>query len=440
MKNLKFAVFVLLAVLILPGDCHGTIVRVVLDGAVDPVTSGFIVSAIRQADADKATMVLLELNTPGGFGSSMKDIIKEILNARLPVVAFVAPSGAHAASAGFFILVAADVAAMAEGTNTGAAHPLLAFGGVFPLPEDEKTKPLLEKVQNDILAYLRGIVGRRGRNEEAAVAAVKENASYTGPEALDKKLIDLVVRDEADLLRKLDGRSVRLFNGTEIVLKTAGQPVETTEMSLREKTLSFVSDPNLAVVLALVGILGLFFEFTHPGFIAPGVIGGLCLILAMLGFSLLPINYIGVILIMLAIAFFIAEIKLQGFGVLGIGGIISLALGFLLLVDSPDPGVRISTGIIWGVVLPVGLAILLLTRLVIRAMAQRSRTGREGMVGETGTAESELTPRGRVFAHGEYWEAEAEGGVVIPAGTPVVVTRTAGLKVFVKPASKENNI
>ena len=428
---------VAVSVLLAGSLCRGAVVRILLDGAVDPIRSGYIVQAMQEAEKQQAACILLEMDTPGGFGSSMKDIIRQILNSRVPVVVYVAPSGAHAASAGFFILVSADVAAMAEGTNTGAAHPLLAFGGVMPLPEDERTKPLLQKVQNDILAYLRGIVRHRGRDEAAATAAVDENASYTAAEALEKKLIDLVARDERDLLRQLDGRKVKLFNGTEVTLKISGEPVETIEMSWREKLLSFVSNPDLAVVLALVGILGLFFEFSHPGFIAPGVIGGICLILALLGFSLLPINYVGVILIILAIGLFIAEIKMQGFGILGIGGIVSLILGFLMLVNSPDPSVRINPGVIWGVVLPVGVVILLLTRLVIKAMQRPAATGREGMTGERGEAVTDLVPGGRIFAHGEYWEAESDSGEVIPAKTRVVITRAEGLKLFVKPT--DNN-
>jgi membrane-bound serine protease (ClpP class) len=432
MKRWKLTL-VAVSMLLAGSLCQGAIVRIVLDGAVDPIRSGFIVQAMQDAEKRQASFILLEMDTPGGFGSSMKDIIRQILNSRVPVVVYVAPSGAHAASAGFFILVSADVAAMAEGTNTGAAHPLLAFGGVMPLPEDERTKPLLQKVQNDILAYLRGIVRERGRDETAAAAAVNENASYTAAEALEKKLIDLVARDERDLLRQLEGRKVRLFNGTEVTLKVTGEPLETIEMTWRQKLLSFVSDPDLAVVLALVGILGLFFEFSHPGFVAPGVIGGICLILALLGFSLLPINYVGVILLILAIGLFIAEIKMQGFGILGIGGIVSLILGFLMLVDSPDPGVSINPGVIWGVVLPVGFVILLLTRLVIKAMRRPAATGREGMVGEQGEAVSDLAPGGRIHAHGEYWEAESDSGAAIPAGTRVLVTRAEGLKLFVKP-------
>ncbi len=378
------------------------------------------------------------MDTPGGLGDSMKAIIRAILNGRTPVAAFVTPSGAHAASAGFFILVAADVAAMAPGTNSGAAHPVMAFGGVMPIPEDEKTKPIFEKIQNDILAYLRGIVRQRGRNEEAAVAAVKQNASYTAAEALDAKLIDLVAKDEKELLQLLDGRTVRKFNGREVLLKLTGQAVRTVEMSLRQRVLAFVSDPNVAIILALVGILGLFFEFSHPGFYAPGVVGGICLLLALLGFSLLPLNYVGVLLIIVAVGLFIAEIKVQGFGVLGIAGIVSLVLGFLMLVDSPDPNFGVAWSVVLGVAVPVGVLLLLLSRLVIRAMRRRSATGQEGMAGVTGRSVTELAPAGRVHVRGEYWNAVSASGAAIPADTPVVVARAEGLVLYVEPRDKNS--
>ncbi|HOT01747.1 MAG TPA: nodulation protein NfeD [Acidobacteriota bacterium] len=425
-----------LALLGVGGAARGEVVRIVLDGAVDPVRAEFIVAAMQEADQQKAALIVLEMDTPGGLGDSMKAIIRAILNGRTPVAAFVTPSGAHAASAGFFILVAADVAAMAPGTNSGAAHPIMAFGGVMPIPEDEKTKPIFEKIQNDILAYLRGIVRQRGRNEEAAVAAVKQNASYTAAEALDAKLIDLVAKDEAELLKLLDGRTVRKFDGREVVLKLTGQTVRLVEMSLRQRMLAFVSDPNVAIILALVGILGLFFEFSHPGFYAPGVVGGICLLLALLGFSLLPLNYVGVLLIIVAVALFIAEIKVQGFGVLGIAGIVSLVLGFLMLVESPDPNFGVAWSVVLGVAVPVGVLLLLLTRLVIGAMRSRSATGQEGMAGIAGRSVTELAPAGQVHVRGEYWNAVSASGAAIPADTPVVVIRAEGLVLYVEPRDK----
>lgn len=437
MKLSRIGSFVL-AVFILTIYSVAAIRVVQLDGPVDQIRAQHVINAIGQAEPDRCSLILLEIDTPGGLGSSMKDIIGSILNAPVPVLVYVTPRGAHAASAGFFILVAADVAAMAEGTNTGAAHPLLALGGIFPLPEDEKTRPLLEKVQNDMRAYLRSIVNQRGRNVEAAVAAVDENASYTAGEAREKNLIELIAKDRDDLLRQLNGRKVKLFGGRETTLQTTGQAVEMVEMSLREKLLAALSSPDLAVLLALAGVLGLFFEFSHPGFIAPGVIGGICLILSVLGFSFLPVNYVGVILIIMAIAFFIAEIKVQGFGVLGAGGIVCLVLGFMMLIDSPDPGLSINPGIIWGIVLPVGAIILFLTRLVIKAMQQRPATGPQALAIERGTVITELNPHGRIFIHGEYWEAESVSGETIPVHSTVEVVRIEGLRMWVRSANPKN--
>lgn len=419
------------------GFAAADIHRIQLREPLGPAQAGFIVESMREAERQKASLILLELDTPGGLVDSMQDIISQILNGQVPVVVFVDPSGARAASAGFYILVSADVAAMAPATNTGAAHTILAFGGVIPVPKDESNKALFEKSENDIQAYLRGIVRHRGRNEEAALAAITANASYTAEEALEKQLIDLVARDRAELLQRLDGRKVRLFSGREVTLKTAGETVTTAEMSTREEVLSFISNPNFAVILALAGVLGLFFEFYHPGFIAPGVLGGICLILALLGFSMLPVNYIGVILIILAIGFFIAEIKLQGFGVLGIGGIVSLVLGFLMLVDSPDPSFSIAPWVIWGVVLPVGAVLMMFARLVYQAMRRPSLTGQEGMAGQTGLAETELAPAGRVFLHGEYWSAVSEDGRTIPVKTAVRVVRSEGLRLHVLPTDSQ---
>jgi len=410
-----------------------------LEGPIEPVRAEYVTEAMKKAEVDDISLILLEMDTPGGDVESMKAIVAKILNSTVPVAVYVAPSGAHAASAGFIILMAADVAVMAEGTNTGAAHPVLAFGGMMPLPEDEKTKPLFEKIQQDILAYLRGIVAHRGRNEEAAVSAVTDSTSYTAEEALEQNLIDLIANTRPEVIEKLDGQSVTLFSGREVVLDIAGQEMETAEMTFRQSVLSFISNPSLALILGLVGILGLFFEFQHPGFIFPGVIGGICLVLALLGFSMLPINYVGVILIVLAIGFFIAEIKIQGFGILGVGGIISLALGFLILVDAPDPSLAIPVELILGVVLPVGVILLLLTRLVIKAMQRPSLTGSEGLRLERGTAATPLAPRGKVYVHGEYWEAESVSGETIPAGTDIVVERSEGMRLYVRAVDATND-
>jgi membrane-bound serine protease (ClpP class) len=432
---------ILLLAVFLCGACcwaSAAILVIQLEGPIEPVRAEFVTESMKTAEEKGHSLILLEIDTPGGDVESMKAIVAKILNSTVPVAVYVTPSGAHAASAGFIILMASDVAVMSEGTNTGAAHPVLAFGGMMPVPEDEKTKPLFEKIQKDILAYLRGIVAHRGRNQEAAVSAVTDSTSYTAEEAMEQNLIDIIANSREELIEKLEGRSVTLFSGNELTLAVRGQAVEIAEMTFRQSVLSFISNPSLALILGLVGILGLFFEFQHPGFIFPGVIGGICLVLALLGFSMLPINYVGVILIILAIGFFVAEIKVQGFGILGVGGIISLALGFLILVDAPDPSLAIPLELILGVVIPVGVIMLLLTRLVIKAMKRPSLTGSEGMQLDRGTVATELAPRGKVYVHGEYWEAESATGEPISPGTEIVVERSEGMRLFVRPADKQN--
>src|SRR5512136_159964 len=303
--------------------------RMDINGAIDPITAEFLVRSIDRAETDRAEFLLVRLNTPGGFASSMEEIISRMLSSKVPIVVYVAPSGAKAASAGFFILLAADVAAMAPGTNTGAAHPLMAIGG-FPVSGGEAGKTLTEKITSNATAFLRSIAAKRNRNVAEAEKGVVDSKSFTDTEALNSHLIDFIATNEAELFSKLDGYKVRLFSGEERVLNTQGQNVIDYQMTAREKLLSTIMQPNLALLLGTAGLLLLYFEFTHPGFVAPGVIGGISLLLSILGFSFLPINYVGVMLILLAIGLFIAEVKVQSFGVLGFGGVIAMVIGLLI--------------------------------------------------------------------------------------------------------------
>lgn len=398
------------------------IVKIDLDGIIDPVTADFIHETIRKAEDQGAEFVLIRLSTPGGLGVSMQQIVQTILNSKIPVVCYVAPKGAHAASAGFFVLLAADVAAMAPGTNTGAAHP------VFPLGMGDKT--MLEKVKNDALASLRSIVKQRNRNYDLAAQAVDESKSYTAQEALDGHLIDLIADDQSALLTDLNGREITRFNGERQVLKTAGIPVRTAEMSFRQKALSDIADPNFALILGVVGLLGLYFEFTHPGMIVPGVVGGICLLLALLGFSLLPVNLIGVLLIILAIGLFVAEVKVQGFGVLGLGGVVAMILGLLFLIESPYPQLRIDLAIAAAVTIPFAVIFIFLLRLVLRTHARQVTTGEAGLVGEIGTAQTEVGPEGgRVFVAGEIWRATSAEAIEVGDRIRVVSARNLDLVV-----------
>lgn len=412
MKRILCAVMFLLSVPAAPAadPVADPVARIEVAGAIDPVTAEFVVRGIERAESEGAALVLLQLDTPGGFGASMEAIIARMLRSRVPVVVWVGPGGAKAASAGFFVLLAADVAAMAPGSATGAAHPLLAVGG-FPVDGGEAGKTLSDKVTSNATAYLRSIVTRRGRSPEEAEKGVTESKSFTEAEALAAGLIDLVAGSEAELLGALEGRRVRMFSGEERVLATAGAAVVRYEMTWRERALAAVSQPNLALLLGLVGVILLYFEFSNPGFIVPGVVGGICVLLAVLGLSLLPINHVGVLLLLLAVGLLVAEVKVGGFGVLGIGGIVSMVMGMMMLIDSPDPAVRIGLYTALALALPFAVISLILLVALIRSLGQRAATGDEGMVGLEGVADTAIGAAGRVLVRGEYWAARAEAPI-----------------------------
>jgi len=400
----------------LPG--FGKIARITLNDTINPVTAEYVVRCIDQAEQDQAGLLLIRLDTPGGFGASMEEIISRILTSEVPVAVYVSPSGAKAASAGFFILLSADIAAMSPGTNTGAAHPLMAIGGI-PISGGEAGETLTEKITSNATAYLRSIASKRKRNVEEAEKGITESKSFTESEALELHLIDFIADSEQSLLEELDGHRVQLFSGKELELKTGNQEFVDYEMTQREKMLAVISQPNLAMLLGLAGLVLLYFEFSNPGFVVPGVIGAICLLLAILGFSMLPINYVGVLLILLAIGLIIAEVKVSGFGVLGIGGLISMVIGMLILVDSPDPAVRIGLYTALALTLPFAAILAILIIALLRSLRQKVATGNQGMVGLRGVADSEIDRSGRVRVRGEYWSARS--ATPIAAGKPVKI-------------------
>jgi membrane-bound serine protease (ClpP class) len=410
----------------LPG--YGKIARVSLDGAIDPVTAGFVVRCIDQAEQDAAELLLLQLQTPGGFGASMEEIIGRMLTSEVPIVVYVAPSGAKAASAGFFILLAADVAVMAPGTNTGAAHPLMAIGGI-PIGGGEAGKTLTDKITSNATAYLRSIASKRQRNVEEAEKGVVDSKSFTEVEALSARLIDFVAESETELLEKLEGYRVQLFSGEERVLQTRDRQFVEYEMTWRERMLAVISQPNLALLLGLVGVVLLYFEFSNPGFIVPGVIGAICVLLAILGFSFLPVNYVGALLIILAIGLFVAEVKVGGFGILGIGGIVSMIFGMLILIDSPDPAVRIGIYTALALTLPFAAILIILMIALIRSLRQKVATGNPGMVGLLGVADSEISRKGRVKVRGEYWTAHSSSPIAPGKTVRVLAVEDLALQV-----------
>ena len=403
---------------LVPRPAEAVIARIDLNGAIDPITAEFVVKSIDRAEAESAEFLLIRLQTPGGFGMSMEEIISRMLNSKVPVVVYVTPSGAKAASAGFFVLLAADVAVMAPGTNTGAAHPLMAIGG-FPVDGGEAAKTLTQKITSNATAFLRSIASKRNRNVAEAEKGVTESKSFTDAEALEKNLIDMVAKDETELLRRLDGYKVHMFSGRERTLRVRDQPVADYEMTTRQKFLSTLSQPNLALLLGLAGLILLYFEFSNPGFVAPGVIGAICLLLSILGFSFLPINYVGALLILLAIGLFVAEVKVQGFGILGLGGVVSMVIGMLILVDSPDPALRIGLKTALSMALPFAIIFTILVVAMFKSLKQAVTTGDVGMVGLIGIADTEINSGGRVRVRGEYWAARSS--TPIPPGRPVRV-------------------
>lgn len=395
------------------------------DGPIDPILEEYAVNSLRDIrQRGNARLVIIEMDTPGGFDTSMRSIIKAMLNVGVPVAAYVSPRGARAASAGFFILLAADIAAMAPGTNTGAAHPVSVTGS-----DIEKT--MKEKVTNDAVSYVQALAKNHGRDMEMAGKAVSESRSYTSEECLKGGMIDLVAGDVKNLITRLQGKSVSLAGGKEITLDLHGEKIIPLEMSERQKFLRTITNPSLAYFLLIFGLIGLYLEFTHPGVVIPGILGGISLLLAFLAFQVLPINYVGLLLILLSIGFFIAEIKVQGFGVLGVGGIISFVLGSIMLINSPIPEMRPAMPMIITFAFCFACIFMFLTWKVFQAMKRRKETGAEGIIGETGTARTDIDSRqGKVFVHGEWWNAVADEPV--PSGTRVRIEAIENLVLKVK--------
>jgi membrane-bound serine protease (ClpP class) len=407
------------------GAAPAPVATLEIEGVINPVTLRLVGIAIDRARAEGAQALVIQLDTPGGLERSMRAIVQRMLNAEVPVVVYVAPTGARAASAGVFITMAGHVAAMAPATNIGAAHPVAIGGGV--------DKESMKKIENDAAAFVRTVALERGRNADWAEKAVRQSVSITEREAVRLKVVDLVADSLPDLLDKIDGRTVKLGKGT-VTLATRGAPVRPIEIGFRDRFLNVITDPNVAYVLMMLGMLGLFFELSNPGVILPGVIGGISLILAFFAFQSLPINYAGLLLIAFGIVLLVAEIKIVSHGVLAIGGIVAMALGSLMLFDAPELGFRIS----WWVIAPTvgataGLFLFVLTAGV-RAMARRPMLGASGLMGQTAVARGPLTPEGHVAVQGELWRAVADGPV--DDGAPVRIVAVDGLTLRVTKAGE----
>ncbi len=400
-----------------------------LDGEVEPILATYIDEGLQDAARRHAALVLITMDTPGGLSDSMKDMIQHILVSPVPVAVYVAPTGARGASAGFYILLSADIAAMAPGTHAGAASPIIAIGG-FPQQIDEVFR---KKINQDAMAFLRSFTERRGRNPELAEKAITESKAFTEKEALDGKMIDLIAKSPEELLRQLDGRTITRFDGTKVTPALKNPVRAAFELSARQKFLARIVEPDVFFVLLILGVLGLYTEFTHPGVIAPGVIGGICLILALYAMHFLPVNLAGLFLIALSLAFFILEAKAPSHGVLAFGGVVSMFLGALFLIRSPLTAGGVSLGVAAAGTLPFAILTVVLMRLVLRSRKWKTATGREELIGSNGvvTAALQAGAEGMVRVHGELWRAESSQPV--KEGMAVKVLRVDGLKLYVEP-------
>jgi len=401
-----------------------------LDGEVEPILATYIDEGLADAAKRHAALVLITMDTPGGLSDSMKDMIQHILASPVPVAVYVSPTGGRGASAGFYILLSADIAAMAPGTHAGAASPIIAIGG-FPQQIDEVFR---KKINQDAMAFLWSFTERRGRNPELAEKAITESKAFTEKEALDAKMIDLIASSPEDLLRHLDGRTIKRFEGTQVTLALKSPVRAPFELSARQKFLARIVEPDVFFVLLILGVLGLYTEFTHPGVIAPGVIGGICLILALYAMHFLPVNLAGLFLIALALAFFILEAKAPSHGILAFGGVVSMFLGALFLIRSPLTSGGVSVGVALAGTLPFAVLAVVLMRLVLRSRRWKSVTGKEELIGAPGIAVAQLSAgsEGMIRVHGELWRAESSRPV--QEGETVRVLRVEGLKLYVEPA------
>jgi membrane-bound serine protease (ClpP class) len=400
-----------------PAEAASAVSLLEIEGVISPVTLRLVGAAIDRAQAERNEALIIQLDTPGGLERSMRTIVQRMLQAEVPVIVYVAPTGARAASAGVFITMAAHVAAMAPATNIGAAHPVALGGGA--------DKESLKKIENDAAAFIRTVALERGRNAEWAEKAVRQSVAITEREAVRLNVVDLIADSVPDLLQKIDGRSVKTARG-KVTLQTRAAVVKPLEIGFRDRVLNVITDPNVAYILMMVGMIGLIAELYNPGAIFPGVIGGISLILAFFAFQSLPLNYAGLLLILLGIGLMVAEIKVVSHGILGVGGVLSLLLGSLMLFEAPEVGFRVS----WWVLLPTvgatAATFLVVVAAGVRALGRRPLLGAPGLIGQVGAARSRLAPEGQVTVQGEIWRAIADGGP-IDEGVPVRIVDVQGL-------------
>ena len=418
----------LVAVLILNSVASAQILKIVVNDTIQPITEEYISRAIDEAQRRNDRALLIEINTPGGLVESTRRIIEKITSSQVPVILYVTPTGSRAGSAGIFILEAADVAAMAPGTNAGAAHPVV-IGPFAPKVDDEMKR----KLENDTAALMRSVAAKRGRNVDVAVSAVLESKAFTEQEALSQHLIDYVASSEQDLFRQMEGKTFKHFNGQPATVSLSGQPLVLFGMTVKEQILDFLMDPNISFIFLAIGALALYAEFNHPGAVVPGTVGIVFILIAAFALNLLPTRFAALSLILAAFVLFAAEAKFASHGVLTIGGIALLTLGGLLLVDSPIPEMRVHLLTALAVSIPLGAITAFLMSIALKARRNKMVSGAEGLVGETGVAQTSLSPRGKIFVHGELWDAISSSDVA--AGQPVIVRQIDGLMLRVDPVA-----
>jgi membrane-bound serine protease (ClpP class) len=429
-KTVSLFLFLAVCVAAVAAFCPGAsaqILKITVDDTIQPISQEYIARAIDEAHRSNAQAVLIEMNTPGGLVSSTREIIEKITKSPVPVIVYVTPTGGHAGSAGIFILESADVAAMAPGTAAGAAHPV-SFIGPVQVKEDDEMK---RKVENDAAALMRSVTSKRGRNIEAAESAVRESKSFTEQEALAQHLIDYVASSPDDLFRQMQGKTFKRFDGQSDALTLSGQAIVPFNMTVKERVLDTLMEPDVAFLLLVIGALALYIEFNHPGAVIPGTVGVVFILLAVFALNLLPTRFAALGLMLGAFALFAAEAKFTTHGVLTVGGIVLLTLGGLLLVDSPIPEMRVHLLTALAVSIPFGVITAFLMSIALKARRNKVVTGAQGLIGETGVAQTPLSPQGKVFVHGELWDAIASSS--LPVGEMVVVRRVDGLTLEVDP-------
>lgn len=428
-KNIALIAIIILIICDIVFAEVNVIYVVKLDTPIQPISAQYVKDFIDKANKEEASLLIIELNTPGGLGESTRTIVQSILKSKVPIAVYVSPSGSRAASAGFFILMASDIAIMAPGTNTGAAHPIpLVDSGQDK--SEELTKTMMKKLESDAVAFMKSIVEKKGRNVELALKAVTESISFSDQEALQNKIIEYVCKDIDEIIKKLNGKKIKRFSNGETKIILTNPKIKWVEMNWRQKFLSLLADPNMTFILLGLAMLGIFFELSNPGLILPGIVGAVCLILFFFSVQILPINLAGIFFIILAMILFILEAKIQSYGMLALGGILSMIIGGLMLINAPPEEMKVSLSVLIPVSIVLSILTVFLLTLAIKAHRMKPSTGDKGLTGKIGIAKTDIKRQGKVFVFGELWDAFSDED--ISQGEEVIVEKAEGLKLYVR--------